>query len=250
MGSFECYCALCSGPTDLYSIKLGSSKARHLARRKKRVENQRRRQNGEDVMHEDSKEWREAEKKEDELARAAENDKDEEMKDAATTEPENDSEKREDQHVDGEEGMEGQWEDDDFDEGNEQDESSDQGSEHDDDNNEEENTENVQNLEENEDDFSDHVSQASELEIQEGYDMAEESKDDTHSMFDYNEHHSYDPTKLNRDDVQWVDRSRALSINRALEGKKKAFLSGRGRYDYVCTSCVLLILHSYIANNV
>jgi hypothetical protein len=50
-------------------------------------------------------------------------------------------------------------------------------------------------------------------------------------MFSFYEEHSYDPDKLSRGDVQWLDRCRALALNGELQGRKKAFLSGRGRYD-------------------
>jgi hypothetical protein len=239
MGSFECYCALCSGPLGIYSIKLGSIKARHIARRKKRVENQRRRLLGEDVMHEESEEWEKLEKKEDELARAAQGDDDEEMKDAATTDTENDNEERENPDGESEGEIEGEWQEDWDDDGQgsvEYDESE-QESEHDEDDlNGEETIEAAPTIGENED-FSDNVSQASELGLQSDFDLADGAKDDTESMFDYNERHSYDPTIITQEDVQWVDRSRVLAINREWKGEKKAFLSGRGRYeDYVSGS--------------
>jgi hypothetical protein len=245
MGSFECYCALCSGPLGIYSIKLGSSKARHIARRKKRVENKRRRLLGEDVMDEESNEWEEAEKKEDELAKATEDDKDKEMKDAATTETENDNEERENPDEEGEgameveEEIEGEWQEnwDDDGQGSVEDYESEQESEYDeDDSNEEEIIEVAPTIGENED-FSDNASQASELGLQSDFDLADGAEDDTESMFDCNERNSYDPTIITQEDVQWVDRSRALAINRGWKGEKKAFLSGRGRYeDYVSGS--------------
>lgn len=52
-----------------------------------------------------------------------------------------------------------------------------------------------------------------------------------HSMYDYMEQASYDPTLLQDDDVRWIDRCRVLAINDAAPGVKKVFMSGRGRYD-------------------
>jgi hypothetical protein len=215
-------------------------------------------------MNEDSKEWSDAEKEEDELAKAAEVDDDEEMKDAATTETETANEERGVSNEEDEEVMEGEWQedwqDDDADQGSEhdgdnsneedeeemegemegewqedwQDGDADQGSEHDeDDSNEEENTKAVPIIGEY-DDFSDNASQASEIGLEYDFDLADGAKDDTDSMFNFHEKNSYDPTKFSQEDVQWTDRSRALAINREWKGEKKAFLSGRGRYnDYV-----------------
>jgi hypothetical protein len=239
MGSFECYCALCSGPLGIYSIKLGSSKARHLARRKRRLL-------GEDVEHEESNESEDMEEKEDELARAAEVDEDEEMKDVATTETENDDGERENLDGEGEEEIEGEWQEDWDDDAqgsgldaeseheSGDDDESEHESEHDEDGaNKEGHTEVAPTIEENED-FSDNASQASELRHNDELDLAENAKDDTDSMFNYYEERSYDPTVITQEDVQWTDRSRALAINKEWKGEKKAFLSGRGRYeDYV-----------------
>jgi hypothetical protein len=219
MGSFGCYCALCSGPLGIYDIKLGSSKAKHLARRRKRVENKKRRLKGEVVVHEDSKEWRKAEKTEDELNG---NDGDAEMKNVDGTGVEGGSGNEAE-----EEDLEGEW----------QDGGSDHGSEHENEADEDANTEDAPLFDDDpyySGDFSDNFSQASELSVQRGFNMAEDAKNDTDSMFSYNEKQSYDPEKVSRKDVQWIDRSRALAINKSLEGVKLAFLSGRGRYeDYV-----------------
>lgn len=235
MGSFACYCALCCGPLGIYDIKLGSSKARALARRKKRVENKARRLKGEDVVHEDSREWKDMEIEED---KAAKEEEDAEMKDAdaneaVETEQEQGGEDGADTHdgpwdsdeeeIDPVELGDGETDDDDDQEegdlGDNDDEESggDSGDECSD--------------EEDDADFSDKFSQTSELSLHSTFDMAANCKDETDSMNSYYEKHAYDPTKLSLKDVRWVDRARVLAINREWEGKKKVYLSGRGRYN-------------------
>ncbi|KAH5253954.1 hypothetical protein HBI71_143270 [Parastagonospora nodorum] len=267
---FDCYCALCSGPLGIYSIKLGSAKLKHLAKRRKRVENKRRRLRGEDVVHEDSKEWKEAEKREfggDEDLIEGHGGGDGVEEGGGGGNGENDGEGNL------EEGHEGMMElsfgsgdgggdngGNDWDEGvgdmegtvgddveemeeiieetleeGSQDGGSDQGSasadenENDDDDDDEADLEDDESLASDED-FSDHWSQASELQ-QRGFTFRDSTEDETSSMFSYYEKQSYDPGKLSREDVQWLDRSRVLALNRELEGRKKAFLSGRGRYN-------------------
>ncbi|KAH7406456.1 hypothetical protein DE146DRAFT_753024 [Phaeosphaeria sp. MPI-PUGE-AT-0046c] len=240
MGSFDCYCALCCGPLGLYNIKLGSSKPRALARRKKRVENQAKRLKGENVVHEDSKEWKDVEEAEDRIARE---DEDAEMKDAdaddgteTNNEPGNeagshdepwDSDEEEVDAVD----LDGIDSDDDQQDGD---------SEHENDNNSNASTHNPsdnydgesgKDSEEEEVEFADDFSQASELNVPRSYDMAANCKNETDSMHSFYEKHAYDPTKIGREDVQWTDRARVLAINPEWEGEKKAYLSGRGRYS-------------------
>lgn len=234
MGSFDCYCAICCGPLGLGFIRLGSSKPRPLARRKKRVENKAKRLKGEDVLNEDSKEWKDIEKEEDEQAREEE---DKEMEDADATKEhalEGEDGNR-DEVIDDAAIEDAPWDEDVSDEG-QQDETSDHESEHENDGNSEAESdgsgyEDENAHEEDDADYSDNASQASELSLPRDFDMARESKDDTNSMFSYYEKHAYDPTKISQEDVQWIDRARVLAINKEWRGEKKAFLSGRGRYS-------------------
>jgi hypothetical protein len=46
MGSFDCYCAICGGPLH-HNLQFGSKSAKALVRRKKRVEKEKRRRDGE-----------------------------------------------------------------------------------------------------------------------------------------------------------------------------------------------------------
>jgi hypothetical protein len=62
MGSFDCYCALCSGPLSLGCIQFGSNNPNTVATRKRKIENKRRRLQGEDVLDEESDEWEERER--------------------------------------------------------------------------------------------------------------------------------------------------------------------------------------------
>jgi hypothetical protein len=226
MGS-DCYCALCCGPLSIYSIKIGSRTPKALKRRRKRVENKRRRLNGEKVIHEDSKQWEDEEKEEDERAKSSGTNGDVVMKDANNGPKENSDETVHDIEIDGEEEeMEEEWEDE---HDHEVDSHSESASSHDPEENESEDVD----LDDY-DERSEHLSQASEICQHPSYGLDNDSKDETSSMFNYHEEHSYDPDKICRADVDWVDRTRVLAINKEMLGSKKAFLSGRGRYnDYV-----------------
>jgi hypothetical protein len=82
------------------------------------------------------------------------------------------------------------------------------------------------NCEDEHDDDSDHLSQASELSFDDDYDFTADNDDNDYTLGSY--------CGLSRADVQWIDRSRVLAINPDIDEPKKAFLSGRGRYnDYV-----------------
>jgi hypothetical protein len=224
MGSFDCYCALCSGPLGIGCISFGSSSEKALARRRKRVENTRRRLKGEKVVHEDKDADMEGiddgESFGEHNGNIVEDEGpwDEEESPAHTVEMDG-------HDGEGEEGGE-EWEDgsSDHDE-EEQDEHEDVSSHHG-------ALQNLESLVDDASDYSDHASQASELSVPGDFDMY--ATDETSSMHSYEENQSYDPVRLSKEDVQWVDRSRVLAINRELKSRKKAFLSGRGRYeDYV-----------------
>jgi hypothetical protein len=222
----DCYCALCCGPLSIYSIKRGSSKQRALARRKKRVENQRKRLNGENVIDEDSQEWEDAEKEEDKHAKSSKTNDDTVMEDANAGTKEIDEASEHGIEIDGEDEMEEEWEEeDDSDAESHSDSASSNGSEQDESNGVDP---------EDYDARSEHLSQASEIDSNPDYNLNADTRDETSSMFSYYEKHSYDPTKVSRSDVVWVDRNRVLAINKELPGPKKVFLSGRGRCgDYV-----------------
>ncbi|KAH7092485.1 hypothetical protein FB567DRAFT_588761 [Paraphoma chrysanthemicola] len=81
------------------------------------------------------------------------------------------------------------------------------------------------------DDFDDGMSGCSELSLPEEYDFHRDCRDETSSMFSYYEKHAYDPDKVTKEGVQWTDRCRVLGLNTDLDEEKKAFISGRGRYD-------------------
>jgi hypothetical protein len=181
MGSFDCYCTLCSGPLALGCMQFGSNHPKTVAARRIIIENKRRRLRGEDVIYEDSRKWEEIER-----ARMETEERDKEM-----------------QNAEGNDGAQVQVgaqehivEDDD----EEYDHDSD----------------------------SDNLSQASELSFDSEF-GGFVVNDDWRDPFDM-----YGYCGLTRADVQWLDRSRVLTVNPDIEGPQKAFLSGRGRYtDYV-----------------
>lgn len=225
MGSFHCYCALCCGPLGIYNIKVGSKDQRALAKRKKRVENKARRLKGEDVLHEDSQQWKEEEREDDEKAREVEEAevKDVEMEDASVIDV--DANKNESNN--GGETHDGSW--DSEEEEIDAVELDERYSNHD--QQESDVEESDESEEEDDADCPDNFSQASELSIPSDFDMAAQCPSSRDSMYSYYEKHAYDPTKIAREDVQWLDRARVLAINPEWDGDKKAYLSGRGRYD-------------------
>jgi hypothetical protein len=259
MGSFDCYCALCSGPLGIYFIKLGSTRAAALEIRRKRVENKRRRLLGEKVEHEDSKEWQDREKEEFATAMAEENagaergegdgDGDSQMKGVEEEEEDDGGEWVEEEEGDeikeGESGDEDDesWDDDETSIATnevaelavESEEWDNRSSDHSDADNESEN-----NNSDSGDLDADFMSQASELSLPDSFDFHRDARDETSDMFSFYEKHSYDPTKIKREDFQWTDRCRVLGINADLEGEKKAFISGRGRYDDLVSEISLI----------
>tara|TARA_R110002003_G_scaffold140_25_gene12910 strand:+ start:3894 stop:4709 length:816 start_codon:yes stop_codon:yes gene_type:complete len=260
MGSFDCYCALCSGPLGIYFIKLGSTRAAALEVRRKRVENKRRRLLGEKVEHEDSKEWQDREKEEFAMAMAekeagaergeGDGDGDSQMKDVEEEEEDDGGEwvEEEDGDEDGESSDldDESWDDDETSiatnevaelaiEAEEWDNRSPDQSDAD---NESENNNSVSG--DLDADFDDGMSRASELSLPDSFDFHRDTRDETSDMFSFYEEHSYDPTKIKREDFQWTDRCRVLGINPDLEDEKKAFISGRGRYDDLVSQTSLI----------
>jgi hypothetical protein len=231
--SLDCYCALCSGPLGIVHVKFGSKKKKDLAKRNKRVENKKRRLAGEKVVHEDSKEWKEAER-EGETGHGDE-DGDVEMSDANQRSVERSGEDGDGGDIEGggsengsnnDNAEEQEWENEesehDSNESNGSRVEDDDGSEHD------------SSPSDFDDSASDNWSTASEL-----LDLSTLSKirmyhddhDDTDSMYSWYEKNSYDPETLKRQDAQWTDRCRVLGLNKNLDGAKRAFISGRGRYE-------------------
>jgi hypothetical protein len=177
MGSFDCYCALCSGPLALRCIQFGSNDPNTIATTERKIENKRRRLQGEDVLHEDSEEWEERER----ACRATE------------------SGEEEVQNHEADNASRGQ----------------DRGQEI---SIEDETQKNEYGYD------SDNLSQTSDLNFPSDFDFSDDvNPGDTYSMWGY--------CGLTRADVQWLDRSRVLTSNPEIKETKKAFLSGRGRYD-------------------
>lgn len=243
---FDRYCALCCGPLGIYFIHCGSSEDKALRRRRKRVEQKRRRLAGEDVVHEDSQEYKTEERLEfpkaeegpmvdgsvtNALSRESSFEEGEEMQDV-----EEDDKEMEDAGDDDEDGDDdGMSQDSDEElasgydvsdnevaelEAEEQEWQERSSSHHDD-----------SDICDDDDDASDHWSQASELSIPSELDLARQCRDETDSLYNYHEEHTYDPEKISREDLQWIDRCRVLGINPELDDERKAFISGRGRFD-------------------
>jgi hypothetical protein len=149
MGSFDCYCALCSGPLGTATVEFGSKNGKAILKRKRRVELKKRRLAGEEVIQSD-----------------------------------------------------------DDDDDNEDDDSKISGKNCD-----------AEGSENNREDESEQNNDSEENLSQPG------------SLNECDESFSYDPVKLKRKDVAWLDRSRTLGFNPEAEGVTKAFVSGLGCYD-------------------
>jgi hypothetical protein len=177
MGSFDCYCALCSGPLALRCIQFGSNDPNTTATTERKIENKRRRLQGEDVLHEESEEWEVRER-----ARRATGSGDEEVQNHEADNASRGQNRAQERPI--EDGTQ----------------KNDYGYD------------------------SDNLSQTSDLDFSSDHDFFDDvDLGDTFSMRGY--------CGLTRADVQWLDRSRVLTINPEIEETKKAFLSGRGRYD-------------------
>ncbi|KAF1846217.1 uncharacterized protein K460DRAFT_386525 [Cucurbitaria berberidis CBS 394.84] len=207
MGSFDCYCAFCSGPLGIGFLKFGSRKAKALRKRRIRVDAQKRKLNGEDVD-------------EDKI----EDDDDEEMEDAPTEE-------------DVEVAKDAVLEDDDDDDDYEVSSTSSYSSEDSDSiesTSSDIHTGDIQDVPipppEPESEHEDTWSQASDLSGWDSF-VAYNAIDETERMHSYEEQTTYDPSILNPEDVKWIDRCRCLGFNADAPGVTKAFISGRGTYN-------------------
>jgi hypothetical protein len=220
MGSFDCYCALCDGPLNIGTIRFGSRKPKALTKRREQV----------------AKEIRKRSRRKSVEEKYTENeDEDEEMEDEDGAENEetpdvpNPFAKRE----------EPSWGDtDDEDEDYEIEDGYEVSAYSSD----------SESIRSTGSDFypggvtdvprrspspdprtlrdPDSWSQCSELSIWEGFNPYE-----NHDMDSYEEAQSYDPDKLQAEEIRWLNRCRALSFNPNASGITKAFISGRGRYD-------------------
>ncbi|KAF2822617.1 hypothetical protein CC86DRAFT_80701 [Ophiobolus disseminans] len=246
--SFDCYCALCSGPLGLWKISFGAAKRKALAKRRKRVENERRRLAREDVIHEDSEEWKQQEEKGDVNDPGRDASMDDVTGDHASIhaqavavmgdncEQDNDHNRhwRYDQEwiaaIESETLSRGYAYDNDEQEryDNEEEERYSPTTSHESNSDDETAHCNHNNKLDFDDAASDHWSQASELSV---VPYSPAPFDEASSEYTYSEHHTYDPIGLSRRDVKWMDRCRVLAINADLESGKRAFISGRGQYD-------------------
>jgi hypothetical protein len=199
MGSWDCYCALCSGPLGIGYVRLGDSTMEALKKRNKFVSKKKR-----ELQR---REHGESSKVEEDASGAAVS-SDEEVQDdmqsssvsgVVTSQADNaapafgeetDPEVAVDNvnmEVDDEHGLDSA----------------------------------------NEDDVSSETSDISILNVS----SLRHGRAHTDSMYTYFEEESYDPRKLDLKDVKWLDRCRTLGFNAEALGITKAFISGRGRYD-------------------
>ena len=261
MMGYDCFCALCSGPLGLYSIKFGSRRETALARRHKRIASQIERNRTGNAQHEDSEKMKEEEERMDrEEEEEAAGGGDEDMLDAGVEEQGaadgvGDDDESEDEGVDDQDGdvvndgedVENGWQyegeneaqsenaneneieimnEDMYEEQNEEEHGEHNHDEEDDDSN---SWEHDSHVPENFPGCSEIWSQASELELDASFDFYPKESEPPEP---YHEKQSYDPSKLQLRDAQWTDCCRILCINSGLK-EKKAFISGRGRYgDY------------------
>lgn len=192
------------------------------------------------MLHEDSKEWKDMEKAELEAWVAKEKkvggggtdaiEEQEIEQEIQQSEEIVDEDMGDDSEEDWDEG-DGVDDGNEDDEGDEGDEEGDQG----DDASENENSDNDNNEDSSphdaldDDDNSSAWSEEPELRTERGFDISNSQCDETDSMYIYYELHTYDPTKLTKDDVQWTDRCRLLAFTTDPEREKKVYISGRGR---------------------
>jgi hypothetical protein len=244
MGSFDCYCALCSGPLSIGCISFGSRKEKALRKRrrgvemeKRGIERMRRKRAGEKVEEEDDGDDEDEDEDEEEGEEKLGDEKigkaDDEMAEEVVRADEVMEDTWEDENGDeGDGGEEGSWHSDES-SGHSvnSDENGSAGDAEGDEQVEEVPVASDNGTNDNDDDEEqpDNLSQASSLDETRSFDMYQ--ADETNSLHSHEEKHSYDPVKLSREDVLWIDRSRALAINKEWKGNKKVFLSGRGRYE-------------------
>lgn len=217
MGSFDCYCALCAGPLGAVYLRFGDTTAKALKLRNKRVE-----------LKKVSLAHKEADVDLDDVVVSD----DEEMADVDMKTGGGSQEGGQEHNIPGNDEA-----DDDDDDNYES--VSDSGSWTSGDESESADGSdsglgqfNVRDVAippqpEREDTFS----QTSDLSVI-GEELREyHGESEANGMYDFVEQASYDPTVLEDYDVKWVDRCRVLAFNVFAPGVRKAFISGRGRYD-------------------
>ncbi|KAF1958078.1 hypothetical protein CC80DRAFT_592526 [Byssothecium circinans] len=212
MGEWNCYCALCSTPLGGF-ILFGSKKPKHLAKRRKRVAKKQAGENPSDVDGESEGE-----------GEGEDVDGDVEMEDAES-----------DQRSGAEQEEEDPSSDEDFDpeqsEASSDWDSEDDSAEFSDFNEDGEISDVDVERDPSEVEESDVASiWSSEGEVEPKIWGPHQSKEDQ-DMFDYYEHHSYDPFVLSGEDVKWLSRGRCLAFNSEAPGISKVFISGRGTCD-------------------
>jgi hypothetical protein len=212
MGSFECYCALCSGPLGIGSVSLGSTKAKDLRKRRSKLRAEKR-QPTDEIL--DSSEAEETENPPEEV------ESNEHVEDSI---PDRSSDHNEDGRgyeifsVSSSSLDENETREVDVEELNMEDLD----------------VENIHDVDvppsEPETEPDDTWSQASDLPMEEDFNLFHHT-DETDSMYEYYEEYSYDPSVSKFENFQWINRCRCLAFNTAATGVTKAFISGRGQYD-------------------
>ncbi|KAF9739198.1 hypothetical protein PMIN06_009236 [Paraphaeosphaeria minitans] len=212
MGSFDCFCALCSGPLGKGWVKFGRKNEKALAKRRRRVGLKKKRLAGEDFNESDRDE-------DDEMEDDAPHDENEIQLQGSATGAANSA---------GQESVPDTRHDHDvalsldvMEEGgdaNDETRSHDAGDRLGENHDAEGNEDGWQDESENNNDSDDNND-------------SEENADEAGSLDSYEEKCSYDPTKLSRKDVRWLDRGRTLGFNPEAPGVTKCFISGLGQYD-------------------
>jgi hypothetical protein len=217
MGSFECYCALCSGPLGIDSVSLGSTKVKDLRKRRSKLRAEKR------LLSDEITDSSEAEETEDPPEEVESN---ELVEDSI---PDRSSDHNEDgrgyeispvssSSLDENETREVDVEDLDVEDLDVEDLD----------------VEDIHDVDvppsEPETEPDDTWSQASDLPMEEDFDLFHNTEEKD-SMYNYYEEYSYDPSVSKFENFQWINRCRCLAFNTAATGMTKAFTSGRGKYD-------------------
>jgi hypothetical protein len=213
MGSFDCYCVLCSGPLSIFASEFGSRKGKALRKRRLRVERYKRKLAGEHLNVSD----------------VESGDEDEEMEDAPDHEALERARIEQREQEDDDADLDYEYSSDSSSSYAESVDSRDLHTEFIPDCNIRPRTPSPEPEEEIP---NDNWSQASDLTIDERWQPFEE-RDEAASMYSYNEKNAYDPAIMQIKDIRWLDRCRASAFNPSAGQTGKGYISGRGRYsDY------------------
>ncbi|KAL1592714.1 hypothetical protein SLS60_011130 [Paraconiothyrium brasiliense] len=245
MGSFDCYCALCSGPLGKGWVRFGRKNEEALTKRRRRVELKKRRLEGEDVNESDDG-GDEDDKMVEDVVQDANADNDEDGGkmglDAVHGDNEGDDKMEEDVIFEDNEGDgKNLATDERVAESPGEKDVPDTSHDHDlalylqamVDNDDDVNGENgneeagSDGSETGDAESNEHGSEAESSDN----DDSDESSSQTGSVDSYDEKVSYDPEKLKRKDVAWLERGHVLGFNPEAPGVTKAFISGRGSYE-------------------